>query len=213
MPDWSFCDLIIIENINNAFENDYLSTITSNINPLAAEDDIFISALNNNIYDVNKDTTRIILVDLEREYGNYFNKQRPDNLNDKNSKGLYYWTLEHIMPQTIKQGSIWEKNLIEKYGVKEKDQLFLDNVHKLGNLTLTGYNTELSNNEFVDKRDYKDPKIGTFEGLRTPLFLNESIANIKLNQSINEKDSWTIDDINRRNEDLINKVVEIYTLD
>lgn len=88
-----------------------------------------------------------------------------------------------------------------------------DNVHKLGNLTLTGYNSELSNHDFVEKRDYTDPTTGTFEGLRTPLFLNETIPNRLNGEVIGNKTSWTIDDINRRNEELIDYVMHIYKLD
>lgn len=194
-------------------ENSHLSIIKNNIKSLAADDDVFTASLRNNIYDINKDTTRIILVDLEREFGHYFNKQRPDNLNDKyENKNQYRWTLEHIMPQKIKENSSWETNLYETYG-DMKDQVYLDHIHKLGNLTLTGYNSELSNHDFVEKRDYTDPTTGTFEGLRTPLFLNETIPNRLNGEVIGNKTSWTIDDINRRNEELIDYVMHIYKLD
>lgn len=205
--------LSAVRQMQVGIENTHLNIIKNNIKSLAADDDVFISALKNNIYDINKDTTRIILVDLEREFGRYFNKQRPDNLNDKiENKNQYRWTLEHIMPQKLKTNSSWAKNLEEKYG-DMKDQVHLDNVHKLGNLTLTGYNSELSNNEFVDKRDYTDPTTGTFEGLRTPLFLNETIPNRLANETIGDKIYWTIEDIDRRNDELIDYVMHIYDLD
>ena len=160
-----------------------------------------------------KETTRIILVDLERNFGKNFNKQNIDTLSQKDDRGHYYWTLEHIMPQTIKEGSTWDI-MLDNIGENEsKEQLFLDNVHKLGNLTLTGYNTEMSNSDFIEKRDYSDKTTGTYEGLRTPLFLNESIPNKSVGQTIADINDWTIDDINRRNNELIKYVLELYPLD
>lgn len=198
---------------NDSVEESKLDIIKKHLKNLATDDDVFIAALKNNIYDINKDTTRLILVDLERKYGNNFNKQWRDTLTDKNDRGQYYWTLEHIMPQNIKSGSQWEQMLIDESGLDSKEQAHNDNVHKLGNLTLTGYNTELSNSEFLDKRDYSDKTTGTFEGLRTPLFLNESIPDRSNRETIEAKSSWTITDINRRNDELIKYVLETYPLD
>lgn len=200
-----------MQNDNNEFKN-YLETIKKHLKTLATEDDVFVSALNGNVYDGIKETTRIILVDLERNFGKNFNKQNIDTLSQKDDRGHYYWTLEHIMPQTIKEGSTWDI-MLDNIGENEsKEQLFLDNVHKLGNLTLTGYNTEMSNSDFIEKRDYSDKTTGTYEGLRTPLFLNESIPNKSIGQTIADINDWTIDDINRRNNELIKYVLELYPL-
>jgi uncharacterized protein with ParB-like and HNH nuclease domain len=64
-------------------------------------------------------------------------------------------TVEHIMPQTLNQE--WEKYL-------EKDKFcYVQNLHTLGNLALTNYNSELSNKPFAEKcKIYKtDPYIFT----------------------------------------------------
>lgn len=78
-------------------------------------------------------TTRFILCRLERSF------------NHKETVDLSTATIEHIMPQTLNQE--W------------KDELGLDaeNVHStlintFGNLTLTGYNSELGNLPFSDKK-------------------------------------------------------------
>lgn len=190
------------------FENNskksYLEIIKDNLNIIADKDEVLKQSLQNNIYDVNKDTARIILVDLERQHGNYFNKQRPENLNDKNSKNnQYYWTLEHIMPQKPKTNAGWDDI---------SPELLNENVHKIGNLTLTGYNSELSNSSFTEKRDYKDKTSNSYEGLRTPLFLNQSITNKRIDEKISEKTNWTIEDIIRRTEELIPLILELYPL-
>ncbi len=54
-------------------------------------------------------------------------------------------TIEHIMPKTIR-GTSWEKTLPEN----GKD--YENYLNKLGNLTLTAYNSELSNKSFKDKK-------------------------------------------------------------
>jgi uncharacterized protein with ParB-like and HNH nuclease domain len=54
--------------------------------------------------------------------------------------------VEHIMPQTLTKQ--WEKELGPEYLLIHNDWL-----HTLGNLTLTGYNPELSNKPFIEKRD------------------------------------------------------------
>lgn len=56
-------------------------------------------------------------------------------------------TVEHIMPQTL--GPQWRCDLGE--GVD--DEVHAAYVNTIGNLTLTGYNSQYSNNPFADKRD------------------------------------------------------------
>jgi hypothetical protein len=59
-------------------------------------------------------------------------------------------TIEHVMPQTIsnnRHGKAWKEMLGEEWE-KIHDTL----LHTLGNLTLTGYNTELSNSAFDIKQ-------------------------------------------------------------
>lgn len=69
-------------------------------------------------------------------------------------------TIEHIMPQTPTPW--WEANLGETW--RETHELKL---HTLGNLTLTGYNAELSNGDFTSKR-------AVF--LQSPIYLSRSIT-------------------------------------
>ena len=86
--------------------------------------------------------TRVILESLEEDFGH---RERVD---------LSTLTIEHVMPQTIagnKNGRAWKEML----GVEwEKHHEHL--LHTLGNLTLTAYNTELSNSPF----DIKQVELG-----------------------------------------------------
>ena len=56
-------------------------------------------------------------------------------------------TVEHIMPQTLSPQ--WRHEL----GEEADDEVHAAYVNTIGNLTLTGYNSQYSNNPFADKRD------------------------------------------------------------
>lgn len=75
-------------------------------------------------------------------------------------------------------------------------------VHKLGNLTLTGYNASLSNKSFAEKCDHKD-KDGDYNGYRNGLSIYKDIAS---------KDCWTVKNINARTKKLVKKLMTDYKL-
>lgn len=59
--------------------------------------------------------------------------------------------VEHIIPQTLKPE---QKQLLKsEIGSDKWERWYQENLHKLGNLTLTGYNSEMSNKNFSDKQD------------------------------------------------------------
>lgn len=55
-------------------------------------------------------------------------------------------TIEHIMPQKLTP--IWRNHLGARY-----DEIHMEHLHTIGNLTLTAYNGNLSNKSFSDKKD------------------------------------------------------------
>ena len=91
---------------------------------------------------------RLVLESLER------------SLTGKEQVSTNTLTIEHIMPQTPTPW--WEEILGETW--RETHELKL---HALGNLTLTGYNAELSNGDFLSKR-------AVF--LQSPIYLTRSIT-------------------------------------
>lgn len=198
---------------------DFYSYIKSSFNSISVDDEMFLASLNDTVYDINPSTTRFMLISIERYFSknepNIFNKQTPDNLDAFSGSGnskKYVWTLEHILPQNKKLSDNW-KNMISPDDLNAASELQEVNVHKLGNLTLTGYNSELSDSDFEVKRDYIAPGSDNFTGLRTNLFLNRSIPDLKENETIESKDSWTIKDIERRTEYLSSKALEIFNLE
>ena len=94
-------------------------------------------------------------------------------------------TIEHIMPQTPTPW--WEENLGETW--RETHELKL---HTLGNLTLTGYNAELSNDDFPAKR-------AIF--LQSPVYLSRSITSFE---------KWDGDAMQKRGEELAELAVETW---
>lgn len=72
--------------------------------------------------------------------------------------------------------------------------------HKIGNLTITGYNSSLGNKSFEEKRDRKN-KEGYFIGYKNGLEINREIAS---------KDKWTIEDIKARTTDLVDRLMKTY---
>lgn len=90
------------------------------------------------LYHRESTKTRMILETLEESFGH---RERVD---------LSTLSIEHVMPQTItnnKNGRAWKEMLGEDW--EQTHDLLL---HTLGNLTLTGYNGELSNSPFNTKQ-------------------------------------------------------------
>ena len=64
--------------------------------------------------------------------------------------------------------------------------------------------------EQKSKRDYKAPDNGEYVGLRSGLFLNRSIADEAAGETLENKETWTAEDIDRRNEILKRYVLDLY---
>ena len=75
-------------------------------------------------------------------------------------------------------------------------------VHKLGNLTISGYNSTLGNKSFIEKRDREDKK-GRPLGYKNGLHLNAELA---------EAEEWSVDKVEQRTITLVNDVVELFRL-
>jgi uncharacterized protein with ParB-like and HNH nuclease domain len=95
-------------------------------------------------------------------------------------------TVEHVMPQTLSEW--WQEHLGEDWD--ETHELFL---HTIGNLTLTAYNSELSNDDFHTKKRK----------------LNES--HLDLNKYFADIHHWTRAEIEARAEILAKKALEIWS--
>lgn len=114
---------------------------------------------------------------------NYYHKE-PIDLNTAN------YTIEHIMPQNIEHNLSWQQMLGENW--QEVHSLYL---HTLGNLTITGYNAEMSNKSFVEK-------VNGESGFKH--------SHLKLNESIAQSDVWNKKAIQRRTNILTDIILKIW---
>ncbi|MDU9769804.1 DUF262 and DUF1524 domain-containing protein [Helicobacter pylori] len=97
--------------------------------------------------------------------------ERLEKFDTKEPVNIKECTIEHIMPQTLEEE--WERDLGENFQAIHEKYL-----HTIGNLTLTGYNSECSNNSFQEKRDMEN-------GFKqSPLRLNQSLKDL---ESFDEK--------------------------
>jgi uncharacterized protein with ParB-like and HNH nuclease domain/predicted transport protein len=100
------------------------------------------------------------------------------------------FTIEHIMPQNPELSHEWRQMLGADW--KELQTKYL---HSLGNLTLTGYNSELSDKPFSQKK--------TMEG-----GFNDSP--IRLNDFLRKVDVWNAENIEARAKELAEKARQIW---
>lgn len=100
------------------------------------------------------------------------------------------YTIEHIMPQNPTVPEEWKRELGPAW-----ERIHEAKLHTLGNLTLTGYNSEYSDRPFREKRDMP----GGFR--ESPLHLNRSIAVV---------DQWSEEQIEARAATLSKTAVTVW---
>lgn len=124
---------------------------------------------------------KLILQWLEEAY-------RPKEIVELDPKHL---TIEHVLPQTMTESV--RETFAEGFSADadiayEHERV----VHTLGNLTLSGYNSELSNKGFDEKR----------EMLRK--------SGVSMNQAIAAHTAWGAAEINARSAELAEKVIQLW---
>lgn len=115
---------------------------------------------------------KYILEQIERKQG-------------KEIVGFEDMTIEHIMPQALT--AKWKIDL-----GKKADEIHEKYLHCIGNLTLTGYNSELSNASFDEKRE---------------LLIK---SNIYMNKMISEKNNWGEKEILERCSWIAKEIIQIW---
>lgn len=92
-------------------------------------------------------------------------------------------TIEHIMPQTLNKS--WKETLGDKF-----EEIYNKYLHTIGNLTLTGYNSSMSNKSFTEKREME-------KGFKD--------SRLKLNKYLASIDTWN-------EEEILNRVEILYEI-
>lgn len=113
-----------------------------------------------------------------------------ENWNSKERTPVEAYTIEHIMPQNANLSQEWKEALGPDYKEIQKNYL-----HTIGNLTLTGYNSELSDKSFQDKRDIE----GGFKQ-----------SAIRLNIYLQDLETWNESEIKKRALHLSNEAYKIW---
>ncbi|RKV27201.1 DUF262 and DUF1524 domain-containing protein [Helicobacter pylori] len=130
-----------------------------------------------------------ITIDFYHFKKNKYFFERLENFDTKEPVNTQECTIEHIMPQTLNLE--WERDLGENFQAIHEKYL-----HTIGNLTLTGYNKEYSNNSFQEKRDME-------KGFKQ--------SPLRLNQSLKDLESFGEKEIEKRANDLADWALKIWT--
>ena len=116
--------------------------------------------------------------------------RRLENYNRKERVDVNEYTIEHILPQNENLSQQWKQALGQEW--KEIQEKYL---HTLGNLTLTGYNSEYRDKFFTEKKEMK----GGFK--ESPLHVNEGLRCIE---------TWGEDEIKKRAKQLAKKALTVW---
>ena len=162
-----------------------------------ASDEQFKRSLEGDVYKDNVGATRYILCKLAE---NAMTQETWTDLWRRTDKKVFVWTIEHIFPEGENIPQCWvdmiaggDRELAKKY--------LAEYTHKIGNLTITGYNSTLGNKSFEEKRDRRSKDGQRFIGYKNGLEINRDIA---------EKETWSIEDIKARTSSLVAQLLEMF---
>jgi uncharacterized protein with ParB-like and HNH nuclease domain/predicted transport protein len=128
--------------------------------------------------------------DLYNIYSRAYWLRKMENFGRKELVAVENYTIEHILPQNPNLSDEWKNDLGENW-----EEIQVKYLHTLGNLTLTGYNSEYSDKPFKDKKSMK----GGFS--QSPLTLNEKVR---------EAEVWNESAILERAAFLSKRAIEIW---
>jgi hypothetical protein len=170
----------------NDLINDELVEKSVNINQLK-------SILKGDIFNENEKISRYILCKIEEMN---FTRENKKDLWEKVGKKVK-WTIEHVLPQTDNVNDEW-KMMFTQNNIENFDELHKKSVNKLGNLTLSVYNSNLSTLIFNQKKTKTDNN-GQPIGYNNGLFLNNHIF---------EKEKWIPEYVEERTDFLIEEILK-----
>ncbi|MEX6089261.1 HNH endonuclease family protein [Raoultella planticola] len=169
----------------------------SYLGSVSTSDEHFRQALSGNLYEDNSWVCRFILCALEESM---MTKENQVDLWAVEGK-QYVWTIEHVFPQGLNIPNSWvdmiadgDKTLAEQYRQSH--------VHKLGNLTISGYNSSLGNKCFLEKRD-RTTRDKRPVGYNNGLYLNQELA---------ITDTWSIVQIEQRTTAMVDNALILFSL-
>lgn len=126
------------------------------------------------------------MFDTRRKYWAY----RLENHNRKEPVERGEYSVEHIMPQKEKLSVEWKNELGPDW-----ERVHEQYLHTIGNLTLTGYNSEYGAKSFAEKRDGEN-------GFKT--------STLKLNSGLGQTQRWNEDAIKNRTNYMCDLAVNVW---
>ncbi len=115
-----------------------------------------------------------------------------ENYEQKELVNVESCTIEHIMPQNEQLSAEWRKELGPDW-----QEVHARYLHTIGNLTLTAYNSELSDRSFREKRDME----GGF-----------AHSPVRLNRSLDGLEHWNKEEIEKRAQALAELAVKAWPM-
>lgn len=116
--------------------------------------------------------------------------ERLENHGSKETTDTSSYSIEHIMPQNPNLAPAWREMLGEDWQAIQETWL-----HRLGNLTLTGYNSEYRDRPFMEKKTIE----GGFED-----------SAVRLNKFVREQDTWRSEQMEVRGIQLARKALKVW---
>lgn len=113
-----------------------------------------------------------------------------ENANNKAPICMGNYTIEHIMPQNPNLSTEWKLELGEDWKEIQKSRL-----HTIGNLTLTAYNSEMSDKPFIKKKEMRG---GFIESA------------LRINSYVVKQSKWSASQIDERAEILTQQAIQIW---
>jgi uncharacterized protein with ParB-like and HNH nuclease domain/predicted transport protein len=169
------------EFMRHVDKNEYLSSVKGHFNQLRS-------------YRRFPNNEEFALAFTQRDVYNFYSRmymfRKFENHEKKEFISVENYTIEHVLPQNPNLSSEWQEELGPDW--KQIQERYL---HTLGNLTLTGYNSEYSDRPFADKKSMK----GGF-----------SESPLRLNSFIGKSDKWNETAIVERARLLANESITIW---
>jgi len=171
------------------------------------------SNLADNLFYNNEGMARYALARLDESS---HSREYAPNLWARNDKGLYVWTIEHVFPQGKNIPQQWV-DMIGNGNKDEAQKVYDEMVHSLGNLTLSGYNSRLSNLSFEKKQSKAEMNVfgnKIFVGYKNGLALNNIRFEVNgVETSLSEAKQWTKAHIQSRNTKMVDMLIELFKFD
>jgi len=186
--------------------------MTNNANDLPASDEAFREELETSLWYYNPGMARYVLCRLNESFTT---REYDPNIWKQDDRGRYVWTVEHVLPQSERLRREWIEMIADGDNAKAVE-IQDEWCHCLGNLTLSGYNSKLSDLAFAKKKEKSEMSIEGDKlqiGYRNKLPLNEfkfSVAGKET--SLATAKTWTVAEIKARNTAIVDKCLKIFKL-